>query len=53
MFGMGNGSKDDERWWNLIILNIYATDEEISDMTPYIIGGVIILVIILVIFHYF
>jgi hypothetical protein len=46
MFGLGNGSKDDERFWNLLMFKVYATDEEILEMSPYVLVGVIIFIII-------
>jgi len=44
MFGMGNNDEE-ERFWNFALMNIYATDKEIEEMSPAII---IVLGIILI-----
>jgi len=50
MFGMGNGSEDNERFWNLVMFKVYATDKEIGEIFPYVVGGVIIFLIVFGIF---
>lgn len=44
MFGMGKGDDDKERFWNLVMFKIWATDKELEDMMP--IAVVIILLAI-------
>lgn len=49
------GSKDDEdsqRWWNLMIYKMYATDKEIDEMMP-VFGVIFLLAIIIGIVYYF
>lgn len=43
-------SKDDERFRNLIMFKMYATDDEIEDMMPAILVVAIIAVVLLVCF---
>jgi len=42
--------KDDERLYNFLICNAYATDEELEGMAPFMIVGIIVLVIFIVCF---
>lgn len=52
MFGLGNGNKDDERFWNLMLWNIYATDKECEKIMPYVFAIVIVFVILLLVLNY-
>lgn len=44
MLGMGNND-DEQRFWNLCVFKIYATDKEIEEMTPVL--GVILAIILI------
>ncbi len=52
MLGLGGDDKDSQRFWNLIVFKMYATDDEIEDMMP--IFGIIILLVIVggLIYHF-
>lgn len=50
MFGFGGDDKDDQRFWNMIVFKMYATDDEVEEMVPVILGvlgvvGVIALIV--------
>lgn len=42
---------DDERLWNLVVFKIYATDEEMGDLAPFL-GKFLLLVLVLAIIGY-
>ena len=44
-------SKDDERFKNLLIYKMYATDNEIEEMMPALLVVVIIVIGLLVLFY--
>jgi len=47
MFGLGDNDNE-ERMWNFVLFKFYATDEEMSNLSP-IIGILLVVVIILII----
>lgn len=51
MFGMGNND-DEERFWNLMLLKIYATDKEIEEMAPAF-GVLFVIILIALVAYYF
>ena len=48
MFGMGKGNKADERFWNLVLFRIYATDDEFTGMIPFLMACIAVVVVIIV-----
>lgn len=47
MFGLGDNDED-ERFWNLILFHVYATDDEIGDMLPAMAILLIVLCVVIV-----
>jgi hypothetical protein len=45
------GNKDDERFWNLLVYKMYATDEEIAEMMPFLLGLLVLIGIGFGIYH--
>lgn len=43
------GLFDDERIKNLLLFKVYATDKEIEEMAPWLIGAFIVIIIIAII----
>lgn len=41
--------EDDQRWRNLMLFKMYATDKEIADMGPWLLGAVVVIVILFII----
>lgn len=38
--------EDDERWWNLITIHAYVTDDELADLAPALIMFVVVVIVI-------
>lgn len=36
MLGLGGDDEDDQRFWNLAVFKIYATDKEIENTSPWV-----------------
>jgi len=49
MFGLGDDSEDDQKFWNLVMFKVYATDEELIDAAPWALLIVVVIVIIFLI----
>lgn len=41
--------KDDERFWNLMIYKVWATDKEMEEMGPFLMIALVVMVAILII----
>lgn len=52
MFGMGNND-DDQRFWNLVVFKVYATDKEMEEIIPLILGIGLVVGIIIFLFWLF
>ena len=37
------GKEDDERFWNLMIYKVYATDKEMAEMAPWLLGSLVVI----------
>jgi hypothetical protein len=38
--------EDDERLWNLIVFKVYATDRELEDAAPFILGVLAVIAVV-------
>lgn len=52
MFGLGNND-DEEKFWNLVTIGFYGTDEELSGVAPFIVIIVGIILVIGALFYFF
>lgn len=44
---------EDERLKNFLIYKVYATDDELNKMAPYVVGFVVIFFILMAIIYFF
>jgi len=50
MLKMKNDNKNKERLWNLIMFNVYVTDDEMNKIAPFVIITLIALIVLILIF---
>lgn len=50
MFGLGDNNEEDQKFWNLLMFKVYASDKELESYAPWALLVVAVIVTLVVIF---